>query len=117
LSQKQQEEEVDSSLQLLERLNQHKVEEPPAPVAKDRRREEPKKRRREPSRSRSISAASLSSSSRGRRRGKRRKDSGGKKGAVNFEDALRRRIQERESQVETSRLPVVDPGHARKAWR
>lgn len=117
LSQKQQEEEVDSSLQLLERLNQHKVEDPPAPAAKDRRREEPKKRRREPSRSRSISAASLSSSSRGRRRGKRRKDSGGKKGAVNFEDALRRRMQERESQVETSRLPVVDPGHARKAWR
>eukprot|EP00930_Biecheleria_cincta_P032774 TRINITY_DN22728_c0_g1_i1.p1 TRINITY_DN22728_c0_g1~~TRINITY_DN22728_c0_g1_i1.p1 ORF type:complete len:328 (-),score=87.74 TRINITY_DN22728_c0_g1_i1:24-1007(-) len=116
LSQKQQEEEVDSSLQLLERLNQHKVEEQPPPSSRDRRREEPKKRRREPSRSRSISAASLSSSSRGRRRGKRRKD-GGKKGAVNFEDALRRRMQERESQVETSRLPVVDPGHARKAWR
>lgn len=114
LSQKQQEEEVDSSLQLLERLNQHKVEEP-APVVKDRRREEPKKRRREPSRSRSISAASLSSSSRGRRR--RRKDSGKKGGAMNFEDALRKRMQQREAQTETSRLPVVDPGHAKKAWR
>jgi len=129
-AQKQQEDAVDDSLALLERLNQQKVEEPPAASGRDRdrgRRDDTKtktktKSRKELSRSRSISAASASSSSRGRKKkkkkgGRSRSRGRGGSGGGSYEDALKRRMQQRESELETSRMPVVDPGHARKSWR
>ncbi|CAL1152495.1 unnamed protein product [Cladocopium goreaui] len=121
---KKQEEDVDSSLALLERLQQTHT---PQEKERSKRVRSPKKRdqrHRHLSRSKSISAASVTSSDdRGKRsRGKKRKGrsrsrerAGG--GGVSFEEALRRRMQQRDSEMETSRMPVVDPGHAKKNWR
>eukprot|EP00933_Yihiella_yeosuensis_P044409 TRINITY_DN39526_c0_g1_i1.p1 TRINITY_DN39526_c0_g1~~TRINITY_DN39526_c0_g1_i1.p1 ORF type:complete len:329 (+),score=88.11 TRINITY_DN39526_c0_g1_i1:84-1070(+) len=117
----QAEEDVDSSLLLLERLNQQQ-EEP----KEDRRREKDSKSKRSRgySRSRSISAGSVTSSSRGRRRRKDKKrrrsrdrDRDRGRGSGSFDDALRRRMQQRESEIDSARMPVVDPGHAFKNWR
>ncbi|CAE7493899.1 unnamed protein product [Symbiodinium natans] len=134
-SQKKQEEDVDTSLALLERLNQQNQT---PHVARERtRRERTPKKKRHLSRSRSISAASVTSSShrgkkgrakkrKGRSRSRDRGDrgdraggagGGGGGGGMSFEEALRRRMQQRDSEMETSRMPVVDPGHAKKNWR
>jgi len=132
-SQKKQEEDVDSSLALLERLQQTQQTHTAPPQEKPSKRvKSPKKRdkrHRHLSRSKSISAGSVTSSDdRGKRsRGKKRKGrsrsrdraggGGGGGGGVSFEEALRRRMQQRDSEMETSRMPVVDPGHAKKNWR
>jgi uncharacterized membrane protein YqiK len=113
----QAEEEVDSSILMLERLNQQKQHAP-----EPSRQEKDKKRRHGLSRSRSISAGSVSSSSRGRSRkgrgrDRKRKRSRDRGGSGSFEEALRRRMQQRESEIDSARMPVVDPGHARKVWR
>jgi len=126
------EDEVDNSLMLLERLGQQKRAPSPSFSLgsgderdrdhrdrgndRDRRRGQ---KRGGLSRSRSISVGSSVSRSRGRRR-KRSRDRGRREGnkrqRVEFEDALRRRMQQRESEVDSARIPVVDPGHA-KRWK
>lgn len=124
-SQKKQEEDVDSSLALLERLQQtHTTHTPHERSKRDLR--SPKKRsdqrrHRHLSRSKSISAASVTSSDdrkrRKKRKGSRSRGARGAGSGVSFEEALRRRMQQRDSEMETSRMPVVDPGHAKKNWR
>mmetsp|Transcript_8031 Transcript_8031/g.18729 ORF Transcript_8031/g.18729 Transcript_8031/m.18729 type:complete len:323 (+) Transcript_8031:81-1049(+) len=123
-SQKKQEEDVDSSLAFLERLNQQSQH---SQVAHERtRRERTPKKKRHLSRSKSISAASATSSSHRGKKGRAKKRKGRSRsrdrgapagGGMSFEEALRRRMQQRDSEMETSRMPVVDPGHAKKNWR
>lgn len=127
---KQLEEEADSSLLALERIGQTNAPEP----EKVKVKEKEKDRKKAQSRSRSI--ASNKSRSRGRKgkrsrgrdregsysvsvqrsrsRGRRRRRQGGSGGVRDkaaFDEALRRRMEEREAH-DTTRIPVVDPGHA-----
>eukprot|EP00439_Symbiodinium_sp_Y106_P025466 s5169_g3.t1 len=120
-SQKKQEEDVDSSLALLERLNQQN--QTPHVVRQRTRRERTPKKKRHLSRSRSISAASVTSSSHRGKKGRTKKrkgrsrsrdraggaggGGGGGGGGMSFEEALRRRMQQRDSEMETSRMPVA----------
>jgi len=117
---RQLEEEADSSLLALERLGQQK---PPEP---ERRAE---RRKGGMSRSRSIASKSRSrgrgkrggregsysvSAKRDRSRGRRRRRHGsGVRDRAAFDEALRRRMEEREAH-DTTRIPVVDPGHAQR---
>eukprot|EP00928_Gymnodinium_smaydae_P038892 TRINITY_DN2670_c0_g3_i1.p1 TRINITY_DN2670_c0_g3~~TRINITY_DN2670_c0_g3_i1.p1 ORF type:complete len:404 (-),score=86.31 TRINITY_DN2670_c0_g3_i1:196-1407(-) len=125
------ESEVDSSLMLLERLGQNNAIMSVRSSDRDRDRDrdrggknriEDRRGRRDRkggmSRSRSISAGSASSSRGGRDRRRKRSRSRGKKKSSkeDFADALRRRMMERESEVDSARIPVVDPGHA-KRWK
>mmetsp|Transcript_47832 Transcript_47832/g.92477 ORF Transcript_47832/g.92477 Transcript_47832/m.92477 type:complete len:346 (+) Transcript_47832:128-1165(+) len=116
---KQLEEEADSSLLALERLGQ--VTQPPLEPERNRRRDRkasrsrsvrsisrPRSRNRRSSRkgrdgSYSVSVKRERSKSRRRRRTDR----------AAFDEALRRRMQEREAH-DTTRTPVVDPGHAQR---
>mmetsp|Transcript_105255 Transcript_105255/g.234977 ORF Transcript_105255/g.234977 Transcript_105255/m.234977 type:complete len:379 (+) Transcript_105255:104-1240(+) len=119
--QRQLEDEVDSSMMLLESLGK------PAPEPEpERRRDREGGRRHEKkglSRSRSVSVAARSRSrgrkGRDKKSGKRgRRSSSGSPPAnkQSFDDALKRRLAEREAR-DTTRIPVVDPGHAQRAWR
>jgi len=119
---KQLEEEADSSLLALERLGQQKAPEPEKVKEKERRKGGL-------SRSRSIASKSRSRGRRSRRRGRegsysvsvqrsrsrgrrgRRHGGGGVRDKAAFDEALRRRMEEREAH-DTTRIPVVDPGHA-----
>lgn len=112
---RQLEDEVDDSLALLERLEKKKQQPPPSPT---RAREESSGvRKKGLSRSRSISAkprrrkrSASSSRSRGKDRGKKRRSG-------NLDELLRKRMEEREREVDSARIPVVDPGHARRCLR
>jgi len=123
---RQLEDEVDNSLSLLGDLSSP----PPgnSSSAKDKKRKDRdrdrdrdrddkesrgRKGRDGLSRSRSVKARSRSrrrkrSKSRGRRR-----DRSGSRPKVDFNEALRRRLQEREAS-DTTRMAVVDPGHAQR---
>jgi len=136
---RQAEEEADSSLMLLDRLSQRNrapSEEPAAPKRdrererdrdrhkKSRRssREDSRDRRRGMSRSRSISIKRSPSRKRGRggrsssgsrgRRGKKRR--GGGSGGDSLQDLIRKRMAEREAEMDSTRVPVVDIGHAQR---
>jgi len=118
---KQLEEEADSSLLALERMGQ--VSQPPPEPERDRRRD------RKASRSRSIRSVSRPRSrnrrgegrdgsysvsvKRDRSRGRRRRRTAGPRDRAAFDEALRRRMEEREAH-DTTRIPVVDPGHAQR---
>jgi len=120
---KQLEEEADSSLLALERMSQ--VTQPPPEPERDRRRD------RKASRSRSVRSASRPRSrnrrpgregrdgsysvsvKRDRSRGRRRRRPAGPRDRAAFDEALRRRMEEREAR-DTTRIPVVDPGHAQR---
>lgn len=106
------EDEVDSSLMLLEQLGQQR-QAPRQEPARERHDEDG--RRRGLSRSRSIRVRSRSrrrKKSRSARGSRRRRRSGScSRPRVDFADALRRRMEEREAN-DTTRIPVVDPGHA-----
>mmetsp|Transcript_48014 Transcript_48014/g.139054 ORF Transcript_48014/g.139054 Transcript_48014/m.139054 type:complete len:408 (-) Transcript_48014:99-1322(-) len=118
---KQLEEEADSSLLALERIGTQKAPEPEKPkekkkgglsrsrsiVSRSRSRGRGSGRRR--NREGSYSVSVQRSRSRGRRR--RRQGSGGVRDKAAFDEALRRRMEEREAH-DTTRIPVVDPGHA-----
>jgi len=135
------ENEVDSSLMLLERLGggggSGRAPSPPRRERDRRERERDRDRvdkrgtlavfggkKHGLSRSRSISAKG-SSSSRGRKRNKgkrsrsreRKKEGSSKKSksSESFEDALKRRMAERAGEIDSARIPVVDPNHA-KRW-
>lgn len=125
------ENEVDSSMLLLERLTQHKqqpsVQEPEQTIQESRTNNG--KSRGGLSRSRSISSGYRSrgrrrsrsksgSGRRGRRDGKkkRRRRSSSPMDRAQFSEALRRRMAEREAEMDTTRVPVVDPGHAQR-WK
>lgn len=106
---RQLEDEADSSLNLLESLGQ-RPDSRPEPTRE--RRDDDGKRRGGLSRSRSIRMRSRSRKRRDKSRGRRRRRSGsGSRPGVDFADALRRRMEEREAN-DTTRIPVVDPGHA-----
>jgi len=122
---KQLEEEADSSLMALERFGQSKAVEPEKVKEKEKEKE---KKKGGLSRSRSIGSRSRSrgrrdrrraregsysvSAQRDRSRGRRRRGkSGGPRDKAAFDEALRRRMEEREAH-DTTRIPVVDPGHA-----
>eukprot|EP00927_Polykrikos_kofoidii_P013838 TRINITY_DN1600_c0_g2_i1.p1 TRINITY_DN1600_c0_g2~~TRINITY_DN1600_c0_g2_i1.p1 ORF type:complete len:409 (+),score=81.07 TRINITY_DN1600_c0_g2_i1:144-1370(+) len=117
------ENEVDSSLMLLERLGKRQPSPPPSrnrvsDVATDRRG---RHRSAGMSRSRSISIGGGSNRSRSRDRKRRRSRSGRRsrerrRPKVDFNEALRRRMQQRETEVDSARIPVVDPSHARR-WK
>jgi len=111
------EDEVDSSMMLLERLGQQKnfAEERGGKEDRKHTRDEKSGRKRGLSRSRSISVKAARSRSRRRRR-RRRSSSEGPGERVDYADALARRLAEREKS-DTTRIPVVDPGHAQKSWR
>jgi len=120
---KQLEEEADSSLLALERMCQ--LTQPPPEHERNRRRDW------NASRSRSVRAISRSrrrnrrpgregrngsysvSVERDRSQGRRRRRSGGLRDRAAFDEALRRRMKEREAH-DTTRTPVVDPGHAQR---
>lgn len=114
------ESQADSSLMFLERLEQQQQERTKS-RSRSRRRSRSRKKSRERKRSRSrrkhrgasrsISIqAERSSHSRSKKRKKKKEKS------IDFEEALRRRMQQRESEVDSSRIPVVDPGHAKRNW-
>lgn len=109
------EDEVDNSLMLLESMGTPAA---PAPQTRSSRVESSSgrdRRRGGLSRSRSIKVRSRSRRrrrSRSRRR-RRRSESAPRGGKVDFADALRRRLQEREAN-DTTRMAVVDPGHAQR---
>jgi len=121
--QKQLEEETDSSLLALERMGQ--VTQPPPEPERDRRRD------RKTSRSRSVRSVSRRRSrnyrpgregrdgsysvsvKRDRSRDRRRRRPAGPRDRAAFDQALRRRMEEREA-ADTTRIPVVDPGHAQR---
>jgi len=124
---KQLEEEADSSLMALERLGHQKAPEPEKVKEKVKEKE---RRKGGLSRSRSIASKSRSrgrrskrraregsysvSAQRSRSRDRRRRRHGGSGGVRDraaFDEALRRRMEEREAH-DTTRIPVVDPGHA-----
>eukprot|EP00927_Polykrikos_kofoidii_P013837 TRINITY_DN1600_c0_g1_i1.p1 TRINITY_DN1600_c0_g1~~TRINITY_DN1600_c0_g1_i1.p1 ORF type:complete len:447 (+),score=108.87 TRINITY_DN1600_c0_g1_i1:122-1342(+) len=117
------ENEVDSSLMLLERLGKRQAS---PPASKNRSSDRAADRRGWQrsggmSRSRSISIGGGSNRSRSRDRKRRRSRSGRRsrerrKPKVDFDEALRRRMQQRETEVDSARIPVVDPGHARR-WK
>lgn len=136
---RQAEEEADSSLMLLDRLfNKNKAPSPEPEPIRERERERPRKsrrdsrdRRRGMSRSRSISIQRSPSRKRGRgrsssgsrgRRGRRddrkkknrgdRGDRGG--GGDSLQDLIRKRMAEREAEMDSARVPVVEPGHAQR---
>jgi len=99
------EDEADSSMMLLESLGMGGQQEPPS----RRERSEDRKRR---GHSRSISVQRSRSRDR-RRKEKGRRGSGGAASREDFDNALKRRMQERERN-DTTRIPVVDPDHARR---
>jgi len=122
--QRQAEEEADNSLDLLERLAQQREQRASSPVqekksrrksSRDRDRDRDRDRRkRGMSRSRSISVQAASPSrSRGRER-KRRKDSG--KDGGDFKELLKARMAQRDREIDSARIAVVDPGHAQR-WK
>lgn len=107
------EDQVDDSLMLLERL------------AEKRQQAQPEERKRkEKSRSRSRSRGRGSRRKRDRRktsrsisvgsRSRSRRKSGKGKDRVDFSEALARRMREREGDLDSARMPVVDPGHAKR---
>mmetsp|Transcript_33311 Transcript_33311/g.61070 ORF Transcript_33311/g.61070 Transcript_33311/m.61070 type:complete len:403 (+) Transcript_33311:67-1275(+) len=107
------EDEVDSSMMLLERLGQQKQLE--KHEEKRSTRDKKSGRKRGLSRSRSISVKR----SRSRRRRRKGRSSSPEQPAATREDfsnALARRLAEREKS-DTTRIPVVDPGHAQRSWR
>mmetsp|Transcript_8251 Transcript_8251/g.22692 ORF Transcript_8251/g.22692 Transcript_8251/m.22692 type:complete len:362 (-) Transcript_8251:191-1276(-) len=118
---RQLEDEVDNSMMLLEQLGQHMPHDAQPEPAKKIEHVEMGRRRGGLSRSRSIRVRSRSRRRRkSRSRSRAKRDSGGRRRRrsasasrpkVDFADALRRRMEEREAN-DTTRIPVVDPGHA-----
>jgi len=118
---RQLEDEVDNSMMLLEQLGQEMQQDPRPAPAKKIEDEDVGRRRGGLSRSRSIRVRSRSrrrrksrSRSRAKRDGggrRRRRSESASRPKVDFADALRRRMEEREAN-DTTRIPVVDPGHA-----
>lgn len=106
---RQLEDEADSSMMLLEQLGQRQ-DAPPMEQVKERNEEEGR-RRGGLSRSRSVRVRSRSRRRRKSRDRRRRRSDSGSRPRVDFADALRRRMEEREAN-DTTRIPVVDPGHA-----
>merc|ERR1712217_95824 len=109
LKQKQVEEEVDSSLQMLEMLTQNRADEPRRDRSRSRRgrlTREVRSRRREMSRSRSVSFQLEPSP---RREAKRRP----RDDRRSFEEALRQRMKERESH-DTTRGNIVQENYQGK---
>lgn len=106
------ESEVDSSLMLLERLGQQRHQSPARTRSRDRRTRNRSRSRRSVSRkrkrARSGSSVSVQARSRSPSRSRRPLSKG------DFNEALRRRMAEREKQVDSARIPVVDPGHAQR---
>lgn len=94
--------QVDDSMMLLERLEKKKQQEPEPDRASSKRRKRSRSRR-------SVSVQAMKSRSRSRRR---RPDKKMDKAA--FSEAIKRRLEEREAR-DTTRIPVVDPDHA-KRW-
>lgn len=113
---RQLEAQVDNSLDLLERLGQQRQLVPVSEPKKKEKQRSTEKGRGGLSRSRSISARSKS---RDRKRRARSRSAGGSRKKLSkrdFDDALRRRMAEREAEVDSARIPVVDPGHAQR-WQ
>jgi len=120
---KQLEEEADSSLLALERMCQ--VTQPPPEPECDRRRDwkasrsrsvrsisRPRRRNRRPGLEGRDGSYSVSVK-RDRSQGRRRRRPAGPRDRAAFDEALRRRMEEREAH-DTTRTPVVDPGHAQR---
>lgn len=117
--QRKAEEMADSSLDLLERMQQQREEahakqdspddrKPKRNASRERGRDRERGRRRGYSRSRSVSVKAASRS-RSRRRGRgRNADTSGK----SHEQLLKERMAQRNREIDSSRIPVVDPGHA-----
>jgi len=118
---KQLEEEADSSLLALERMGH--IKQPPHELERDRRHDRkasrsrsvrrPRSRNRRPGREGRDGSYSVSVK-RDRSRGRRRRQRpAGPRDRAAFDEALRRRMEEREAR-DTTRIPVVDPGHAQR---
>lgn len=116
---RQVEDEADNSMMLLEQLGHQapQVSTNPEPARNIREDDGSGRRRGGLSRSRSIRVRSRSRrrrKSRSRSRGgkqKRRRSTSASRPRVDFADALKQRMKERERN-DTTRIPVVDPGHA-----
>jgi len=100
---RQLENQVDDSMMLLEQLAGGTAALPP--VQRQHSERSSGGRRHGLSRSRSVRVRSRS------RRRRRRRSESAPRPKVDFADALRRRMEEREAN-DTTRIPVVDPGHA-----
>lgn len=101
---RQLEDEADSSMMLLESLGSSR---PAASTESARERPVERGRRGGLSRSRSVKMRSRSR----RRDRRRRRSASASRPRVDFADALKARMKERERN-DTTRIPVVDPGHA-----
>merc|ERR1712136_500681 len=120
------EDEADSSMMLLDKLagqqqQQQQQQRAITAYAEPVRQRDRGDRRNGLSRSRSVSAKSPSPEpvridyrARDKKRKRSRSDRR-KPGANAFHDALRRRMAEREAN-DTTRIPIVDPGHAQR-WK
>lgn len=106
---RQLEDEADSSMMLLESLGQRPSTARPEPTRGQG--DEDGRRRGGLSRSRSVRVRSRSRRRRKSRDRRRRRSASNSRPRVDFADALRRRMEEREAN-DTTRIPVVDPGHA-----
>lgn len=103
---REQEEEVDKSMMLLERITNQKT------------KPERSRGRRDASRSRSVSAARDRKKDKDKDKKRRRRRSSSSSRPMrrqDFSEALRRRMAERDAELDSARVPVVDPDHA-KRW-
>jgi len=111
---RQLEDEADSSMMLLESMmgGGSALATQPEPTRESRRDDNRGRGRGGLSRSRSIRVRSRSRRRRkGSRDRRRRRSPSEERPRVDFAEALRRRMEERETN-DTTRIPVVDPGHA-----
>lgn len=104
---RQLEDQVDDSLMLLERLAE-KRQQPERSRSKSRSRRGSRRTRRKRDRRKTSRSISVGSRSRSRRKPGKGKD------RVDFSEALARRMREREGDLDSARMPVVDPGHAKR---